>query len=120
MVVGSDLAAEFAAVVQALPWGPMALDKAAIPGLLSRDDAPDLRDQVSRARLGSHPYVYLMYDPGESGLIAPLADVLTDLDLLYWLAPGYRYFCGASANLAPSFEDLAEYEADYGTVWLRS
>ncbi|MDA0167904.1 hypothetical protein OJ998_02310 [Solirubrobacter taibaiensis] len=83
----------FAAVVEALPWGPMSLDKAATPGLLSRDDDPELSRLVGRARLGRHPKVYLMYDPDEPGLIAPLADVLTDLDLLYWRAPGYRYFC---------------------------
>lgn len=120
VVVGPGVAAEFAAALEALPWAAMSLDKAAMSGVLTRDDAPELAAQVHRARLGRHPYVYVMYDPDASGLIAPLADVLTDLDLLYWLAPGYRYFCGASIDLTPSFDDLAEYEADYGTVWLRS
>jgi hypothetical protein len=44
------------------------------------------------------------------------------LDALPWIAtsPGYQYLCGASADLSLSPNDLAEYEADYGMVWLRS
>jgi hypothetical protein len=87
---------------------------------MTRDDASDLEDQARQARLGRHTHVYVMYGADAPGLIASLADVLADLDLLYWEAPGYQYLCGASADLSLSPNDLAEYEADYGTVWLRS
>ena len=119
VVVGPEKAAEFEAVLDALPWIATSLDKLAIGGLMTRDDASDLADQVRQARLGRHTHAYVMYDPDSPGLIAPLADVLADLDLLYWQAPGYRYLCGASADLRLSPDDLAEY-ADRGTVWLRS
>jgi hypothetical protein len=61
-----------------------------------------------------------MYAGEALGLVAPLTDVLADLDLLYWGAPGYQYLCGASADLGLSPDDLAEYEADAGVIWLRS
>jgi len=120
VVAGPEKAAELVAVVEALPWMALSLDKEAIGGVMTRDDAPDFEDQVRQARLGRHSHVYVMYAGDELGLIAPLADVLADLDLLYSGAPGYQYLCGASADLRLSPDDLAEYEADYGAVWLRS
>lgn len=39
-----------------------------------------------------------MYAPNEQGLVGKFADVVSDLDLLYSGASGYRYFCAVETT----------------------
>jgi hypothetical protein len=55
VVAGPEKAAELVAVVEALRWMALSLDKEAIGGVMTRDDAPDFEDQVRQARLGVVP-----------------------------------------------------------------
>lgn len=100
-VVGPDAATELIAALDELPWVGASLDKPAIGGVMIKDKEfgdPDVLRRVRATRLGRHTHAYVMYAPGEPGLIASVPAVITDLDLVLSQAPGYRYLCGASED----------------------
>ena len=90
------MTAEFAQVLEKLPWIGPVLDWSAIGVIRLSLDSPDFWNDVNRTKLGPFAYGFLMYSGGEPGIVARLCDILQGLDVLTWKAPGDRFFCAAT------------------------
>ncbi|GHB26643.1 MULTISPECIES: hypothetical protein [Streptomyces] len=99
------------------PWLPTRLDWRNIDH--EEVDASDVSEDefVSRAlryRVGSHSHLLALFSPEQPGIICSMSDGLSNLDFIFWKAPGIRYFCGI--DLDPSgvpqyhYEDFGEFD----------
>jgi hypothetical protein len=114
------LSEHFEQYLATLPWAPSRLDWSSIDHVtFDMGDSSDnswesmVLDFAGRLPLGSHSHVMLMYNSSEPSLIAKTEDALPDIDLLYSVGPGPRYFCGVDFRgdtFVPVHQDFAEFD----------
>jgi hypothetical protein len=94
-VLDVEYAARFDAALGSLPWRVAAPDWSAIDSVRIHLDSADLWDQVRRTPVGAFDSVFFIWSADQPGIVAPLRNVVRDLDVLTWHAAGWRFFCGA-------------------------
>ncbi|WP_433266852.1 hypothetical protein ACQPWR_04505 [Micromonospora vinacea] len=112
------LCREFHDHLLSLRWLPSRLDW---EGLrfdeldLTNADREQLAGRVSRARIGQHRDLLVMYTPDEPGLCCDRDLAVDNLDYLYWKAPGYRYLCGVDIDSGGFVTDPGDFAETDGT-----
>ena len=115
-LVGAEMAGTLFDYLDSLPWEISRLQWSEVPHLTipfgDGDPQPAWAEKFTNTPIGRHTHILVAYAPGQEALIATRDEVLADLDLLYAVSPGARYFCGADIlDEAPilAVEDFGEF-----------
>ncbi|NKY39745.1 hypothetical protein [Cellulomonas septica] len=83
-------------------------------------DEVNVRDQLSALEVAVPAALFLLYAPGEPGVLCPIESAVPNLDHLYWRPPGPRYFCAAEVDgdePSFSFARFGEYDGRPDARW---
>jgi hypothetical protein len=114
--VGPEVSAGFASYLQKFPWKPYRMDWGQVRHveLSIRDDwEAKVAAIAQRSPFGRFSHVMLMFSGTEPALVGRRDEILRDVDLLCAVAPGPRYFCGASirdGHLRAHFGAFGEFD----------
>jgi hypothetical protein len=91
--------ARFAAFLEGLPWLGVGMpDWRSIGAVELHLDRDDLEQEIASTPFGRCEHAFFMFGPAEPGIVAPSREVIEDVDLLSWKAPGPKFFCGVRAG----------------------
>lgn len=99
-----------------LPWAPSHLDWRSIEHVrFEMSEAWEARilGFAERTSMAKHSHLLFLYSAAEPSLVCLKEDGLLDIDLIYYGAPGARYFCGVDlidGVPTPAFNHLAEFD----------
>ncbi|SDJ97375.1 hypothetical protein [Nonomuraea jiangxiensis] len=114
--VEADFCTAFHGWLRGLPWLPSRVDWTRLSHTVVDCSPLTDREIVVLTRehpIGRHTHLLVMYAPDQPGIVCEFDTGIGNLDLLYWTAPGARYFCGASlvdGVLVPSHEYFGEFD----------
>lgn len=80
--------------LEELPWRVSTPDWSVVGVVRLNLDSPQFWNALQRTKFGQFNCAFLMYDPAEPGIIAPLRELVDSVDELTWKAPGVRFLCG--------------------------
>lgn len=115
-LVGAEVCTGFHDWLLCLPWLPTSVDWSRLDHAIVDCSAlsdEEIVDEVSKYPISEHSHLLVMYTPNQPGLICKFSDGIANLDLLYWKAPGVRYFCGIDIGVGartPCYPHFAEFD----------
>ncbi|WP_409057009.1 hypothetical protein [Streptomyces sp. SYP-A7185] len=124
LVAPQEACAEFHDYLIEFPWLPTRLDWRNVDHEELDASGVSEAEFVSRAmryRVGAHSNLLALFSPEQPGIICSLEDGLSNLDYIYWKAPGIRYFCGLDIDPAGApqycYEDFGEFDGFAGVTF---
>ncbi|MET7796108.1 hypothetical protein [Streptomyces decoyicus] len=115
-ILGAEYSKMLEGYLDTLPWDPSRIQWGDIPHIeIQVPETPgvDFLRVCRNTAIGAHEFTMIMYNGSDRSILCRSEEALLDIDLLYFRAPGPRYFCGVDrvdGKLALRAQDFGEYD----------
>ncbi|WP_157878570.1 hypothetical protein [Streptomyces chattanoogensis] len=102
--------------LNSLPWNPGGVqweDISHVSIEISEDPDVNFLGRCRDTAAGAHEFTMIMYNGSENSILCRSEEAFLNIDLLYFRAPGPRYFCGVDkidGTIVLHPQDFAEYD----------
>ncbi|MEW2438717.1 hypothetical protein AB0952_31975 [Streptomyces caniferus] len=115
-ILSTEYSKTLESFLDSLPWDPSRVQWDDIPHIsIQVPEVPgdDFLRECRNTPMGVHEFTMIMYNGSESAILCRSEEALMDIDLLYFRAPGPRYFCGVDkidGKITLHAQDFGEYD----------